>query len=302
MLNPYVFGFNIFIFTDMLTLFFIILFCISVYKNNGLSIFFTAALALLCRQYSVFIIAAGGIYYLISFFKSRDNLLLINAGVIAASFLPLLILFLIWNGFAPPAGIIRWAPDQKILYNLSYMNTYIVMIPFYILPFYLLRWNELMIKRNYLLVFLGAGIFYFLYPVAPSAVTLEQTDLTTVGLLHKFIKMVIPINAVEHIIFYLSYALGLAFIWKVLQDIFYRLSTKQMNYSLLLNFGIIFFILIMPLSYQVWEKYLVIVLPIILLRMILPFEKEYKLSFWMFRSRLYYKICCYCYWGRIVDS
>ena len=89
--------------------------------------------------------------------------------------------------------------------------------------------------------------------------------------------MVIPINAVEHIIFYLSYALGLAFIWKVLQDIFYRLSTKQMNDILLLNFGIIFFILIMPLSYQVWEKYLVIVLPIIFLRMILPFKGNTKL-------------------------
>jgi hypothetical protein len=278
MLNPYVFGFNIFIFTDMLTAFFIILFCISVYKNNGLSIFITAALALLCRQYSVFIIAAGGIYYLISFFKKRDNFLLINAGVIAASFLPLLILFLIWNGFAPPAGIMRWAPDQKVLYNLNYMNIYIVMIPFYILPFYLLRWNELIINRKYLLVFLGTGIFYFLYPVTPSAVTLEQTDLTTVGLLHKLIKMVIPFNAVEHIIFYLSYALGLAFIWKVLQDIFYRLSTKQIDFSLLLNFGIVFFILIMPLSYQVWEKYLVIVLPIILLRMMLRFERSKELS------------------------
>ena len=90
--------------------------------------------------------------------------------------------------------------------------------------------------------------------------------------------MVIPFNAVEHIIFYLSYALGLVFIWKVLQDIFYRLSTKQIDYSLLLNFGIVFFILIMPLSYQVWEKYLVIVLPIILLRMMLRFERSKELS------------------------
>ena len=272
MLNPYAIGFNLFIFTDMLTLLFIISFCISIIKNYRPAILVSGIFVLLCRQYSIFIIAAGISYYLIEYIHKQQKSLLLNIAVLIVSVLPMAVLFIIWNGFAPPEGLAYWASEYEASYNIHYLNTYISLIPVYLLPFYILKWKNFIGNYKYLAIYFCIGLFYFLFPVIPSNVTLEQTDLTTVGFVHRFIRIVFPNYTAEHLVFYFFFVFGLIFLWTVLKDIVLQIKRRVTGQSLFLNLAIVSFLLIIPFSYQVWEKYLLVLIPVLMLRFLMPFS------------------------------
>ena len=63
MLNPYVIGMSIFIYTDMLTILFILLLLIGMLKNNILLMSLSLGFALLTRQYSVIFLVAISVYF-----------------------------------------------------------------------------------------------------------------------------------------------------------------------------------------------------------------------------------------------
>ncbi len=262
LLNPYIIGFNVFVFTDMLTLLFVILFCIAVYRDLTLLLFFSASAALLCRQYAIFILTAGILYYIVVFFTKREKKILINTLSIALSMIPLLVLFIVWKGLAPQSGLDYWVGQNGMHFNLNNLTTYLLMSVVYSFPIMIFRFKYLFSFKILLIVAI-AGVVYFIFPVEPSTVTVEMTMHDTVGLFHRSLKTFTISYTIEHIIFYFFFVLGLGLLWCISMNLYDRFSNKEIDYNLFTEIAYLCFLLIMPFSYQVWEKYLIIVLPII---------------------------------------
>jgi hypothetical protein len=270
LLNPYIIGFNVFVFTDMLTLLFVILFCIAVFRDLKWLIFLSASSALLCRQYSIYILLAGICYYLMIYFHKREKAVLMNASLIAGSMIPLFILFIVWKGLAPQSGLDYWVTDRSYGFRINYLNTYIIMIIIYSFPLILFQ-SKSLFRSKQLLISAICSFFYFIFPVKPSPVTVEMTGHDTVGILHRFLKTVIPSYTIEHIVFYVFFVLGSGFLWKIFTDLYDQYIKKQFDFYFFLKIGIYSFLLVMPFSYQVWEKYLIVVLPLIFITL---FERK----------------------------
>ena len=62
--QPYVLGLTVFVYTDMLALFFLALTLLAFHKKKSVLLTFSVAGALLCRQYYIFIPVSLGIYFL----------------------------------------------------------------------------------------------------------------------------------------------------------------------------------------------------------------------------------------------
>jgi len=271
LLNPYMWGLSFFVYTDIPTLFFLILLAWAVHHRQTILIFTASAAALLCRQYSVYLVIAAGLYQIVFLIKGNSkgwkNLLALFFGG-----LPLIILMALWGGFAPPAGVKRWIlPDR--LYHFDYITTYIASIAVYLSP--IILWVKKRLFRGKIL-WIGLVItgWYVIFPIKPSLVTLAQTQLDTVGFAHRLIKMVTGDTIFEHIILGGFFYCGLITLANVIFYDFKRLQKGVWDYAHFLTLSVICFLLVMPFSFHVWEKYLVIVLPFILLRLIMIKHSE----------------------------
>jgi len=72
-LNPYMVGLSIFVFTDMLAILFLIICCLAVKNKSPLLFAVASSLGLLTRQYFAFLAIAAGLYYLFSYKKARES-------------------------------------------------------------------------------------------------------------------------------------------------------------------------------------------------------------------------------------
>lgn len=277
-LNPYFWGLSFFVFTDIPTLFFLILTALAVYYEKPSFLFLASSAALLSRQYSVYFAAAAGLFFLIRFIRG-DKFQIKNIAALILSTIPLLVLMFFWGGSAPPSGVEKWIVDDPQIYHFSFITTYITFTALYLFPaLFILRKN---IFRNRFLIALtlAFSVWFFFFPVSASYVSLLQTDRDTVGLLHRLIKYILQFPALISFTLWLFFWLGLIFLSLIIKEDYERLKTGIWDYGHFLTLGFLFFLLIMPLSYQVWEKYLIIVLPFVLLRlMMLNFRNKINLE------------------------
>lgn len=271
-LNPYIIGFNVYIFTDMVTILGVILLCISILKNNVLLLFFSSFIVIFSRQYGVFIIASCFIFFAFQFYKTRhfNNIKMIIALIVSC--IPFLILIYIWKGLSPLSGRSYWINNKPLTYNINYFFTYICMLFLYSLPILLFTWKRLKLNIRLVSIFLLVGLVYFLFPVIPSQVTLEQTKLDTVGLMHKFIRVVFKNNTAENLFFYTSFVCGLILIYHIILTLIEQIRKLNYDFILFADLSILMFLVVMPFSYQVWEKYILLILPLVYVRMLSPFN------------------------------
>jgi hypothetical protein len=270
LLNPYIWGLGFFVFTDMPTLFFVVVMAISVRWKRPLVLFIAGAAALLCRQYVAFLFLASGSFYLLNWYNSgRVQWRMLFALVIGC--IPLFILVLIWKGIAPPSGMRRWVMDDGQLYHLGYLTTYVTFLAFYTLPLMLIMWRSLIQRASILIVTLPMSSWYFLFPVRPSIATITQTEHDTVGLAHRLIKYLFHGSGLDVLVLWLLFWCGLILLANLLVDDFKKVRVGVVNYSQFLSLTIVSFLLVMPFSFQLWEKYLVIILPFLVLRSMIYF-------------------------------
>lgn len=264
MLNPYVIGMSIFIYTDMLAVLFVIILLIGILKNNIILIFFSSCFSILTRQYNIVFLIAAVIYFFFLYLQKGEKKNLFNIIAVIVSTIPLIFLFYIWGGISPPTGAKYWIGNNSLQYNLNSLTTYLSIIPIYTLPlFTVVSWRN---KENwkFYIAFFAIGLIYFFFRVEASNVTLTQTDLTTVGLFHKSLQNIVGDGFIQHIIFYFFFVMGIWFIYKVVYRFWIKIKTKTTNWSSFGEMTIMFYLLIMPFSYQIWEKYILILLPSII--------------------------------------
>jgi hypothetical protein len=182
------------------------------------------------------------------------------------SFLPFILLLILWKGLSPPSGIKKFIPHNDFIWDPHALVTYITFSAIYISPLIIIFAKKIFLNRGFIFSALILGCIYFVFPVEVSEVTRVQNHLETVGLIHKFLINLFGGGVLTGIILYLFFSIGILLIMILIKDD--TIEIKSKNYPNFILYSLIFyiFLLVMPFSYQVWEKYLVLIIPVLALR------------------------------------
>lgn len=263
--NPYFFGTSVFVFTDMLTILLSLSAIISFIKNKTILFIVFATLAILCRQYAA-IIPAAVILYSLLIYKSdeKSGRKFILSSII--TFLPLLLLFVLWKNISPASGTEKWIIPNSALFNLDYLNTYLTFSVIYIFPLVIVFFRK--IKPNYKSILFALGFTFLLsfFPVKPSIATLNFTDYKTVGFVHQGLVKIVGLHTIWlKLILGIFLLIGCYINIELIKRFYVETRGKILGKEIIFTMIWISFLVIMPFSYQVWEKYLTMVLPFLIL-------------------------------------
>lgn len=264
-INPYFFGTSVYVFTDMLTIMLLLTGIFAFLKNQIIPFTILSTFAILSRQYVIILPISVIVYSLLIIRNDRlTSIKLFIASLVSC--IPIIIFFLIWKNISPQSGIDKWIIPNSSFYNVDYINTYISFAIIYSLPIVILYLYK--IKLNYQTVFIAliAAVILSFFPVKPSAATLVLTEHATVGYVHKlfleiFGTISMSVKMILGLLLFVGTYLNIEFIKQVLRNLKIDLNDKKIVMVLLW----FLFLLVMPLSYQVWEKYLTMILPFFIL-------------------------------------
>jgi hypothetical protein len=274
-LNPYMLGLTVFIYNDMVTIMFLVICCIAIIRKRPLVFLVSSACALVCRQYFVFLPAAAGLYFLIIYFREKDRHALKMAVMSALSGIPLGLLMVLWGGLGPSHRIRNeiLGTDVRLYFHLSYLTLYICLMFIYLLPIVLLKWKVFYMNLKVLSVCFFLSWTYWLFPVAAAQSSLKY-EITTVGYFHRFLAAVLKKQFLIDTVFFICFFMGLAMAAHIVMDLFRRYKSRKTDYIMFLDMAILAFLAIMPLSFMVWEKYFLLVLPLLCARVLLPINTQ----------------------------
>jgi hypothetical protein len=275
LLNPYFPGLSMHVFTDMTALLFVVLAVLAVYAGNPLLLFGSITCALLVRQYSIFIVLSSALFFILSYSKQHSLRTREFIALVAGS-VPLLLMMILWKGFAPPSGVDRWIISDGSIYRFRYIFIYIIFMAASILPLIIYSFRALFRSHKIVLSGLSVSVIYLFFPVHSSQVTLEQTGLTTVGLMHRFIGELLGNYYLEQFVLWILCWAGSVTLFSMLAMDVRAFRDGRCEFGLFLTLIVIVFLVIMPFSYQVWEKYLVMILPFMVLRLLMMIGSDRK--------------------------
>ena len=257
-LNPYFIGLSIYVYTDMLTLFFMFWVFIFYKNNHAVGYALAAAAAILCRQHSLLIILSVLFSHLFIGFYKKDKIQRSFVFASLLSFVPSFLLFYFWNGLTPNGPMSEKMRAFQLVYEPSAITTYLFSIALYSIPLILYyRKDIFMIAEKYWL--LGFSLLYFLFPVKPALCAVKD-GVFSVGIFHKsLIKFLSPIFVDS--VLYVFFTAGVFLVFYFFKHIKIDFQKQTNLWSVAMGFSILTFVIIMPFSFQIWEKYVLIILP-----------------------------------------
>lgn len=271
LLNPYLAGLSIHVFTDIPALMFLVLAVTALRRHQPLLLFISTACALLVRQYSVFLVIAASAWLALPVKWNEDGSRRELAALLAGC-MPLLMMMLLWRGPSPPSGLALWVPDDGLAYNFRYIPIYVTFMALYSFPLVLAAWRTVF-RKTVVMAALPLSLSIFFFPLRASGVTVRQTGIETVGLAHGAVQRVLGTGIPGQLFLWLFCFLGFALVAGLVRaDI--RAPSKRDAFGLLLTMTTVSFLLIMPFSYQVWEKYLLMTAPFVSLRLLMSVRAE----------------------------
>lgn len=263
-LNPYMLGLNVVVYTDVLALIGLVVLLHGMIRRNAWLVLLGSACATLSRQYMIFATGATCLYLLVVLLHGRDRRDLMTLVATALSALPLLALFALWGGSAPPEGRLHWLQGEVISWRPSYVVAYVAMLPVYVLPVIVWRWRTLYGERSLWLWSLPFVPLFAVAPVAPSEITLRLSEYETIGIVHRGLVSLFGDGPRVEGLLFAFWVLGLPVILWIARDAWRR--RQRPDLALYLDLAILAFIAVMPVSFHVWEKYLLPLLPVVLCR------------------------------------
>ncbi len=266
-IQPYMIGFSLFVFTDMIPIFASILGLWAVFRKNPYWLAVSIMIGILSRQYFVFFILSCGVYYLLQavFYRNRLSLKMLFALLIGM--LPGALLFVLWHGLSPDNQVKSLYLNEAFRFHFDYVTLYIALFTIYLFP--LLIWQA---KRFYsnkkirLFSLAGAG-YYIAFPVKPCPAS-QAVGLKTVGYFHKLTRMA-GIQHLDFVAFLIAFILALPFLIFIVKDTIYFIRVQRFDLRFLSGLSILSFLSVMPFSYLLWEKYFVPVIPFVILNVFL---------------------------------
>lgn len=275
--NPYFLGTSVFVFTDMLTILLSLSAIISFIKNKTILFIVFATLAILCRQYAVIIPAAVILYSLLTYKRDeKSGRKFILSSIITV--LPLLILFEVWKNISPASGIEKWIISNSALYNIDYLNTYLTFSVIYIFPLVIVFFRKIKPDYKSILIALVFTTLLSFFPVKPSIAALNFTDHKTVGFVHQGLAAIVGLDTL-----WLKMLLAIFLLFgcyiniELIKRFYIEIRGKFFGKEKIFTMLWILFLVIMPFSYQVWEKYLTMILPFLILSIyLILYPKEFE--------------------------
>jgi 4-amino-4-deoxy-L-arabinose transferase-like glycosyltransferase len=272
-INPYMAGASVFVYTDMLTMFFLYVFCLALKNRSPLLVCIGAACGLLCRQFFVFIVVAAFCWCFVSYIQRKERRELVMTGALVLGALPLCACFLLWQGFCPSNFFKTRYISHAMSFHPNSVTMYATQIIIYLLPVICLRIKSLYANRARLMAAALTCWIYWLIPVAGSPAAKIKTD--TIGFFHRLLR-VWPGERREQWVFFICFALALPVLFSILSDARQRIKSKDGSFPLFIDFSIIAFFLVMPFSYMHWEKYFLPLVPLMAIQFLLPYGKNEK--------------------------
>lgn len=274
-LNPYMIGVSFFCYTDMLTVLLSIEIALAIISTSVFRLLIFSILALYARQYNITVLIAVGLYYLLI----KNEMGQINWKNAFLMFVPLLAflpLAILWKGLAPDSEMHSLLNNYSYHYQLIALTTYAYTVCIYCTPF-----STIWLFRNYTfqfkeLLFVTAltSVFYYFYPVTAAACSIHDGSYT-VGLFHKVLVMVFKNNYVVHLVLFLAVLVAVITLVQLTKKIIpYLLVYKPDSIKLFYLLNVMTLFLVLPFSYQIWEKYVLNILPFCLILFAQVFEKE----------------------------
>ena len=271
-LHPYMIGLSIFVFTDMLAIFFLVLGCVAIWRKSPLLFGLSSMLGLLCRQYFAFLPVAAGLFFLLKYLKSREYRARNMVLAVLLSFLPLAMLFLFWGGLSPQNELRTHYLLDDLYFHPGFLVLYILLYFVYLLPFVLWRWKYFYKDLKILGSSAVISLIYVWFPVTASRYA-EAAGVDTVGFYHRLVRYLAG-EQWEHVVLYLSFLLGLPLLIALVRDGYRRWIRRDLGFVFFLDLAILAFFIFMPFSYLNWEKYFLLVMPLAVLQIILVREEE----------------------------
>jgi hypothetical protein len=278
-LHPYMLYLSVFIYTDMLAILCLIAALAAVRRERPVWLAFALCGGVLNRQYLVFATAATGAYYLarvcwnsaeLAHRRHKDFTPFL---AVVASALPLVGLCWLWRGLCPDGALKHVYPDQHATFHPSSLVLYISLIALYLAPLLALRWREFFTRRNTIVFAAAACWLYWLFPVAPSRSALMAHTMH-VGVLHQTVDRLCGTGFASQCLFFVGFAAGLAVFGELVLDAAQRWRAGRIDYQFFLDLIVFAFLAVMPWSYLHWEKYLMPLVPVLVLRILfVPFRE-----------------------------
>jgi len=265
--NPYMIGITLFVYTDLLMLVFVLLFLLAAMKQHHAGMTIASAAGLLCRQYFIFVPLAGILFFSMKWFSGKEKHDLRTSLLLAISGIPLAGLMFWWGNLAPYTGIKYWPAMNKTYFHPGYLSLYVALIAVYLFPTLLIHIQQLLPRRRWMYGVFGAfGVLYWFFPVTPSELSLSVNGLETVGFFHRILKQVLPYPWLVDVVFSMCVVIAASYLTNALKRIAMRVRGKSMDITTLIDLSVVLFLLIMPFSFHVWEKYFLPLVPMIILR------------------------------------
>jgi 4-amino-4-deoxy-L-arabinose transferase-like glycosyltransferase len=262
-INPYFAGASIFVFTDMISILFMFLAFYAVARDNSLLMFFGLSGSLLCRQYLAFLIPSFFIFYLIRLLKAEERkAALRNVISISLSCLPLLFLFIYWHGSCPVNETKKLYMDNAFKFHLNAAVLYLSQVVIYTIPFSIVLSKKVYNNTKILILSVLLSSIYFFAPVKASPAAIEVSRFT-VGYLDRAIS-ILKIKGLSQVVFYAGFLLSIPILLHWIKTIIEKIQQNELDIQALVILTMFTFLLVMPFSYLLWEKYFMPVLPIVL--------------------------------------
>ena len=192
---------------------------------------------------------------------------------ILLSFLPMVFLMMLWGGPAPENQMRDLYLESSLRFNAGFLTLYICQFVLYLLPLVIFRWRYYYGDRRIVFFSLApASAVYWLFPVGPSLPAL-RAGIDTVGLYHRFIRYAAG-REYEWIIFFLAFWLSLPVLFSIVKDAVRMCIRDDHDLALFLDLSILSFLAVMPFSYLVWEKYFLLVMPLLVIQILLKWSEE----------------------------
>ena len=266
--HPYMVGFSIFVFTDMLPIFFLLSSVYAFTRERPFLLTLSLAGALLSRQYFAFLAAALFAVYFLRYIdlKRRADLNMIIATLVGLA--PVIGLFIFWGSTSPDNTLRELYVKYAFTFHPSFLTLYICQSFLFLLPLVVYRYRTL--YSNYGILFLSAAFcwLYFLAPVGPAPPSID-VNILTVGLFHKTLGYLVGNSTIENFVFFTLFLMGLPVILYLSNDTLKKIWSRKHDLQFLLNLIVLAFLVVMPFSYLSWEKYFMPLVPMLTLRLML---------------------------------
>jgi hypothetical protein len=262
MMNPYMLGAGIFVFTDMSAILFELLVLIAVIRGNVWLLGLSLTGAILCRQYLAFLTLAVGLFYLIRIVIGKDRMAWKYLISTCLSIIPLVSLMIFWGGISPQNTVTFKYITEPFSFHWSALSLYICQTFIYLSPVILLCWKKIYSKWQFLTAAAASlGIYWFM-PIKASSFAISYSMLDTLGYFHRFVRIFL-MKPTDQIVFDACFAAAIPILLALVSEVIKAWRSRTFSIGFLVSISAICFLIIMPFSYLAWEKYFLPAIPIL---------------------------------------